>query len=252
MKDIRAHLDKIRSDASECLLLSNLATDGKREVFTRMAQHLNTLASELEKTIATSRANRASAPGHEEPVASRAPPPRPQLAARPRRMLAWLLMIVLGGAAGALFWTYKPAQSLVWSLASLQLYESSSAPHDNSKQAIATLISGEQAERELLSEQVTALAGRLDDLERTLNNLRKARAEMMEPPAAAAVGAETRPAAQADRPMSTVENAASAADNAMSLRQSDAAGPPGCTQFRSFDPRSGTYVTSDGRRRRCQ
>ena len=29
-------------------------------------------------------------------------------------------------------------------------------------------------------------------------------------------------------------------------------GPPGCTQFRSFDPVSGTYTTFDGRRRQCR
>src|SRR5258705_7137555 len=53
MTDIRAHLDKIRSDAAECILLSSLATDGKREVFARTAEHLTALASEIEKTIAT-------------------------------------------------------------------------------------------------------------------------------------------------------------------------------------------------------
>ena len=62
MKDLQAHLDKIRSDAAECLLLSSLATDGKREVFTRMAEHLNALAFELEKTIATTEANRVGIP----------------------------------------------------------------------------------------------------------------------------------------------------------------------------------------------
>jgi len=29
-------------------------------------------------------------------------------------------------------------------------------------------------------------------------------------------------------------------------------GPPGCAQFRSFDPDSGMYTTLDGRRRRCR
>ena len=56
MKDIQTHLDKIRSDAAECLFLSNLVTDGKREVFARAAEHLNALASEVERTIATNSA----------------------------------------------------------------------------------------------------------------------------------------------------------------------------------------------------
>jgi hypothetical protein len=52
MKDIQTHLDKIRSDAAECHLLSNLVTDGKRAVFAKTAEHLNALALEVEKTIA--------------------------------------------------------------------------------------------------------------------------------------------------------------------------------------------------------
>src|SRR5258708_33660800 len=60
MTDIQAHLDKIRSDAAECILLSSLATDGKREVFARTAEHLNALASEIEKTIATSTADKGT------------------------------------------------------------------------------------------------------------------------------------------------------------------------------------------------
>src|SRR4029078_8817908 len=51
MQEIRAHLDRIRSDAAECVLLSNLVADGKREVFARAAEHLNALALEVEKTI---------------------------------------------------------------------------------------------------------------------------------------------------------------------------------------------------------
>ena len=79
MKEIKTHLDKIRSDAAECLLLSNLVTDGKREVFAKTAEHLNALASEVEKTIATNSADEgtrgeseriARAGGREEAVAT--------------------------------------------------------------------------------------------------------------------------------------------------------------------------------------
>jgi hypothetical protein len=28
--------------------------------------------------------------------------------------------------------------------------------------------------------------------------------------------------------------------------------PPGCTNFRSYDPASGTYINYEGQRRRCQ
>ena len=64
MKDMQVHLEKIRLDAAECLSLSILANDGKRELFVRMAEHLNGLALEVEKAMAAERANVASATDH--------------------------------------------------------------------------------------------------------------------------------------------------------------------------------------------
>jgi hypothetical protein len=53
MKDMRAHLEKLRADAAECALIRDLATDPqKRELFTRLADHLSALASEVEAAIA--------------------------------------------------------------------------------------------------------------------------------------------------------------------------------------------------------
>jgi uncharacterized protein YceH (UPF0502 family) len=53
MKDMQAHLEKLRADAAECGLISNLATEpGKRELFARLAEHLAVLASEVERAIA--------------------------------------------------------------------------------------------------------------------------------------------------------------------------------------------------------
>ena len=47
------HLEKLRADAAECALIRDLATDArKRELFSRLADHLNMLASELEAAIA--------------------------------------------------------------------------------------------------------------------------------------------------------------------------------------------------------
>ena len=60
MNDIQTHLDKIRSDAAECVLLSNLVADGKGEVFARTAKHLSALALEIEKTIATNSADKGT------------------------------------------------------------------------------------------------------------------------------------------------------------------------------------------------
>src|SRR5258708_4572188 len=120
MKEIQTHLNKIRSDAAECLLLSNLVTDGKREVFAKTAEHLNALALEVEKTIATNSADKGTR-GESEHIARAGDPEaaiatniaathQPQ-AARPRRVLPWLLVIVIGGLVGAFFWANNPAKT---------------------------------------------------------------------------------------------------------------------------------------------
>ena len=52
MQDMKAHLEKLRTDAAECALIRDLATDpDKRELFTRLAEHLTTLAGEIEAVI---------------------------------------------------------------------------------------------------------------------------------------------------------------------------------------------------------
>jgi hypothetical protein len=53
MKDMQVHLEKLRTDAVECGLIRDLATDpAKRELFTRLAGHLETLATEVERAMA--------------------------------------------------------------------------------------------------------------------------------------------------------------------------------------------------------
>jgi hypothetical protein len=53
MQDMKTHLEKLRTDAAECALIRDLATDKKkRDLFTRLADHLNLLASEVEAAIA--------------------------------------------------------------------------------------------------------------------------------------------------------------------------------------------------------
>jgi len=52
MKDIKERLERLREDAAECAITSGLATDTeKRELFTRLAAHLTTLADEVERTV---------------------------------------------------------------------------------------------------------------------------------------------------------------------------------------------------------
>ena len=60
MQDMKAHLEKLLTDAEECALVSKLATDKvKQELFARLAQHLKTLASEVERAIAKIEADNA-------------------------------------------------------------------------------------------------------------------------------------------------------------------------------------------------
>jgi len=53
MQDMKAQLEKLRTDAAECALIRDLATDPqKRALFTRLAEHLGSLASEVEAAMA--------------------------------------------------------------------------------------------------------------------------------------------------------------------------------------------------------
>lgn len=62
MQDMRAHLEKLRADAAECALIRDLATDPKkRELFTRLAERLSTLAGEVEAAIAATLGGEESA-----------------------------------------------------------------------------------------------------------------------------------------------------------------------------------------------
>ena len=56
MQDMLTQLEKLRSDAAECALIRDLATDPKkRELFDRLAAHLSLLASEVERAMLESR-----------------------------------------------------------------------------------------------------------------------------------------------------------------------------------------------------
>ena len=63
MLDLRAHLEKLRSDAENCALISQHATDAqKRELFARLSQHLNRLAGEVERVLAEKQSEDGSHP----------------------------------------------------------------------------------------------------------------------------------------------------------------------------------------------
>jgi hypothetical protein len=71
--DMRVHYEKLRADAAECALLRDLATDAeKRELFGRLADHLNSLASLMQRRVELQAAATAMA-GSPGPVPK--PPP---------------------------------------------------------------------------------------------------------------------------------------------------------------------------------
>jgi uncharacterized coiled-coil protein SlyX len=313
MSDLQKLLQKIRADAAECHLLSNLATDGKQEVFIRVAGHLNALALEVEKTIATNGAeglNGATTTAHIEPghqdrvdhVAFAADRDQPATTdseqagaanhaqtTRSRRLFPWLLLIALAAIAATLIWVgHREDASVVAAVPSKP--EPAPASQDDAIQAMAAALSEQQRERKQLAEQVSALAARVDDLE-------KARAEAAVPSTKQSPG-EDRPAAIDAKPSTPEEKPARTEESSNSSPEKPAAentdsspnqtngvlpgtgnpviepvdrvgtvpvptraeleprksanGPPGCTHFRSFDPVSGTYMTFSGRRRQCQ
>jgi hypothetical protein len=56
VKDYLASIEKLRRDAAEAALVRDLATDKtKRAMYTRLAQHLTTLAEEVETAMANTK-----------------------------------------------------------------------------------------------------------------------------------------------------------------------------------------------------
>jgi hypothetical protein len=52
MLDMKHRLERLRTDAAECALIRDLATDvKKRDLFERLAEHLNALAEDVEQAI---------------------------------------------------------------------------------------------------------------------------------------------------------------------------------------------------------
>ena len=235
MTDIRAHLDKIRSDAAECILISSLAPDGKGEVFARTAEHLNGLALEIEKTIAANTADNgkrgesvhvARPADHKEAVAAeygcrasstgRATAPNGSMVVGYR--FRWhcrnILVGEYAGEYSSLFSALQPK------------HETSQAPQHNTIQAISTFLSVEQADRKILTEQLSVLTARLDNLATALDNHKTAGAEIVAPSNKETVGAaerrpaEAKPAPDVKQPATSEENRTTARESPPTAKQS--------------------------------
>jgi hypothetical protein len=52
MRDMQLHLEKLRTDAEDCELISKLATNAtKKELFAKLAAHHRTLAEAVERAM---------------------------------------------------------------------------------------------------------------------------------------------------------------------------------------------------------
>jgi uncharacterized protein YdcH (DUF465 family) len=52
MKDMLAHLEKLRKETAECEIIAKLALDDrKRELFARLADHYRELADEIDRMV---------------------------------------------------------------------------------------------------------------------------------------------------------------------------------------------------------
>jgi hypothetical protein len=62
MEDMTMRLERLRKEAAECSSIRDLATDPvKRQLFTRLADHLSDLATEIEAVIKASLSKKESA-----------------------------------------------------------------------------------------------------------------------------------------------------------------------------------------------
>jgi hypothetical protein len=56
MQEMQVHLEKLRAEAAECEMISQLATlPLKRELFAKLAEHHRRLAEEVERAISEQR-----------------------------------------------------------------------------------------------------------------------------------------------------------------------------------------------------
>lgn len=283
MKDIQAHAKKIRSDAAECLMLSNLVGEERRHLFGRIAEHLNSLALEIETEIAKSTADAPIAAPAQVDLGDHhtAPPGRLQ------RQLALSLLVALLAVAGAVFWAMNRTELSSFLFANLQPKPESVASETN--QRLTALLSEDARDREAIRDQLSALNARLDGLVKTLDELKSSQTAVPTSSARASAGqsdqspaAETKPSAADERGTQTEtssvlpsvhpaapEGTASAQPANVAGDASDqvgtiapiraeleprkrATGRADCLHFRSYDPASGTYMTYDRRRRPCR
>jgi BA14K-like protein len=288
MKDMQAHTMKIRSDAAECLMLSNLVTEEKRDLFARIAEHLNSLALEIETDMATRVADPPiPPPAQPDLIGHKGPADHIGKASRARRQLASSFLLALILVGGVFFWTMNRAEMSSFLFANF--HPKTDPAGSDANERLAAFLSGETRDREAIKDQLSTLNSRLDGLVKELDHQKSSLTAILTSAAKPSLGrndetstAEIKPSAAEEkgtrletsstlpvRPAapevtSSAQPATANANREVSDQVGTIApiraeldqrkltvGRASCLQFRSYDPASGTYTTFDGRRRPC-
>jgi hypothetical protein len=175
-----------------------------------------------------------------------------ELTARSRWIIQWLAFIPLVAVAGAFFWTTDRA-------------EKDAQREQMVDAALETLVRAIDNRAEIAgTSDKQSVDAKPKETEHSVPEeepvrTEKTRASTLEKPAAAVQ--ENTDAKQSDgvppgngnlifEPVDRVGTVS--VPKRSEVDSGKPTGPPGCTQFRSFDPVSGTYTTFDGRRRQCR
>jgi hypothetical protein len=227
MKDMQTHLEEVRTNLAELIVLKGIVTDtGKSEEPARLAQSASGLASEIEKATAPAGPNVAcaesqtvefwnwvpaavrkqavvaeGAAGNNEDVAA----VREQVivanrerAGQSQGRLPWLLVIILVAMAGAFAIANNGAEEDWFSAPMVESKPVPLAePRDEPKHAMAAPEALKDLESaELPSEQVAVLPAALGHADEAVaeraSNLKNAPAEVVEPPTRRGVARPTR------------------------------------------------------------
>jgi BA14K-like protein len=288
MKDMQTHAKKLRSDAAECLILSNLVTEERRALFARIAEHLNSLALEIETEPGTKASHDASAapPDRQVDLAPHdAVPIDKQGRSWLRLTLSLPVALIVIVAAGTVFFS-SMNRAGTHSLSFASLLPGTEPPPQDAAHQIEAFLSEEREGRKAFGDQLTALIIRIDGLAKKIDDLKSWNTGSLAPSSKGAIGQEDRPSGiEAEPPSAEERNSQKATTStpsapfvtpeaatnsvATTSQSSDEVGtvslnraeldprkpnigPAGCTRFRSFDSVSGTYTTFDGRRRPCR
>jgi hypothetical protein len=256
-----------------------------------MAQHLNGLAVENEKTIAgtgtgllpepTARnpgaadrhhpiARNATALDRQEIATSNVPAITVSVDETKKRRRIFALALIITASAGAFLWTngyvdLAKNQIEQFLLPTIDQTKSDAQPQPPS--------SAKQGQREAISEQLKALGSRIEHLESELEKFKNAQSirqtndvseetkPASEPPPS--LSSEENPRPPAEDQTFTVQNPTKRPDSSITGAVGQTvvpagelggpkSGPLSCERFRSYDPTSKTYVTFDGHRRSCR